>query len=83
LLSDEECRTLCDTYVFLRRAELRLQITQEQTVKAVKVGSKELLAWARSVFPRESGDAAVARFTEEWRTSTGATRQIMERVRDE
>lgn len=83
LLSDEESRVLSDTYVFLRRAELRLQVTQEHVVKAVKAGSKEWVAWTRSLFPEEPNEVATQRFKEQWQTSTQAARRVMERVRDE
>jgi glutamate-ammonia-ligase adenylyltransferase len=82
LLSDEEANALTDTYIFLRRAELRLQITQEQTVKAVKANSKEWTAWARAVFSDETDDSARSRFSEQWQTSTRNARGVMERVRD-
>lgn len=83
LLSGDEARILNETYVFLRRAELRLQVTQEHAVKAVKAGSKEWVAWTRSLFPDESNEVATERFKEQWQTSTQAARRVMERVRDE
>lgn len=81
LLSEEEAAALRETYVFLRRAELRLQITQEGAVKGVKRDSKEFAAWARAVFPGD--DNAAAHFVETWDASTRGARLVMERVRDE
>jgi len=82
LLPAIDAETLRNAYTFLRRAELRLQITQEHAVHSVKHGSKEFAAWARSVFPDEPREVATARFEEEWQQHTGAARKVMERVRD-
>jgi len=82
LLSEEESDVLRDAYVFLRRAELRLQITQEHAARAPSKGSHEWISWARSLFPDEEEEEASAKFEQQWRMSTHAARQVMERVRD-
>jgi glutamate-ammonia-ligase adenylyltransferase len=83
LLADVEAGALRDAYLFLRRAELRLQITQDHSVRAVQRGSKGWTSWARAVFPDEPDEVATARFEEEWQTRTHAARAVMERVREE
>jgi [glutamine synthetase] adenylyltransferase / [glutamine synthetase]-adenylyl-L-tyrosine phosphorylase len=83
LLSDVEAAALRDAYLFLRRAELRLQITQDHNVRAVQRGSKGWTSWARAVFPDEPDEVATARFEAEWQTHTRAARTVMECVRDE
>jgi glutamate-ammonia-ligase adenylyltransferase len=83
LLSEEEAQTLHDGYDFLRRAELRLQITQEHGSSTVKAGTPEFRAWARAIFPEESSDVAMERFEAGWKLHTGSIRAVMERVRDE
>jgi glutamate-ammonia-ligase adenylyltransferase len=83
LLTDAEAAALRDAYLFLRRAELRLQITQDHSVRAVQRGSKGWTSWARAVFPGEPNEIATARFEEEWHLRTRAARSVMERVRDE
>jgi glutamate-ammonia-ligase adenylyltransferase len=82
VLPAADAAVLRDAYTFLRRAELRLQITQEQAVHGVKHNSKEFAAWARSVFPDAQRDEATARFEAEWQQHTSAARKVMERVRD-
>ncbi len=82
LLSPAEANALRDAYTFLRRAELRLQITQEHAGRALRHGTPEWTSWARSIFPDEP-DQAAARFETEWRANTQAARAVMERVRDE
>ena len=82
LLSEHDAKVLRDAYVFLRRAELRLQITQEQAARAPKKESREWISWARSLFPDENEEAASAKFEEQWHMSTHASRQVMEQVRD-
>ena len=72
-----------DAYSVLCCAELRLQITQERSIRAVKRGSQEFKAWARAVFPDEPHEVATARFEEEWQHRTTAARAVMERVREE
>ena len=81
LLSDEEAIHLRDAYVFLRRAELRLQIVHGRSSKALASKSPEFASWARAVFPDES-DAAT-HFESVWKAHTEAARRVMERVRDE
>lgn len=82
LLTSDETAALRDSYYFLRRAELRLQITQESAAGGVKRNSADFIAWARAVFD-EPSDSAATRFESEWRRYTSATRMVMERVRDE
>jgi glutamate-ammonia-ligase adenylyltransferase len=82
LFSDDEAAALRDAYTFLRRAELRLQVTQEQGAKAVRAGTPAFTTWARAVFPDDQ-TSAETRFAEEWKARTSAARAVMQRVRDE
>ena len=82
VLSDDEARVLTDGYVFLRRAELRLQITQEHAPTSVKENASEWKSWARSIFPDVDEATACERFAAEWLDHTQAVRKVMERVRD-
>lgn len=81
LLTPEEACALRDTYIFLRRAELRLQITQGRSIHAVPRDGKAFTAWVRAVYPDEPDQAAIARFDDEWQRRTAAAREVMERVR--
>jgi glutamate-ammonia-ligase adenylyltransferase len=81
LLTEAEFTALQNAYVFLRRAELRLQITQEGGVKAIKTGTTEFEAWARAIYPTD--ESAAERFTEEWTHFTAEARKVFERVRNE
>jgi glutamate-ammonia-ligase adenylyltransferase len=83
VLPPHEADALSAAYTFLRRAELRLQITSEHAIHSVRHDSKEFTAWARAVFPDEPDEAATARFAEEWQRLTAPARAVMERVRDE
>jgi glutamine synthetase adenylyltransferase len=83
LLSDAEAEILEAGYNFLRRAELRLQITQEHGASTVKAGTPEFRSWARAVFPDEASDGAIERFEAGWQHHTTRVRSVMERVRDE
>jgi [glutamine synthetase] adenylyltransferase / [glutamine synthetase]-adenylyl-L-tyrosine phosphorylase len=83
LLSHTEAAALLDAHTFLRRAELRLQLTQDHGGHAARSGSREFRAWARAVFPDETTAVAADRFAAEWHQFTNASRAVMERVRDE
>jgi glutamate-ammonia-ligase adenylyltransferase len=83
LLSAEDAQTLHDGYDFLRRAELRLQITQEHGSATIKAGTPEFRSWTRAIFPEESSEVAMERFEAGWKFHTGRIRAVMERVRDE
>jgi glutamate-ammonia-ligase adenylyltransferase len=82
VLEPADAEALRHAYLFLRRAELRLQITQENAPKVVKRGSPEWTRWARALFPNEPSEVAGERFEEEWKSSTQSVRQVFERVRD-
>jgi glutamate-ammonia-ligase adenylyltransferase len=83
LLSSDEARTLGETYTFLRRAELRLQVTPGTRRQGRESGSKEWVAWTRSLFPRNRTKSRQNASRKQWQTSTQAARRVMERVRDE
>jgi glutamate-ammonia-ligase adenylyltransferase len=83
LLTAEELETLEQTYTWLRRAELRLQIAHEGGAASVKKGSKDATIWARAVFPGLPANEAEARFEAEWNQHTSGSRRIFERIRDE
>lgn len=80
LLSASEAAALLDTHTFLRRAELRLQITQDHAGHAAREGTREFAAWSRAVFPDEQTEVAAERFTAQWHEYTHASRAVMERV---
>ena len=82
VLDDASSQILTNAYIFFRRVELRLQITQENAPRVVKKESPQMLALSRSLFPDESSEVAQERFEEQWKTSTGKVRQVFERVRD-
>ncbi|MDF2440169.1 MAG: hypothetical protein JWN98_1153, partial [Abditibacteriota bacterium] len=82
VLAQDEAQVLLDGYTFLRRAELRLQITQEHAPATVNANSPEWKSWARSIYPDSSEDSAAERFASEWERHTKAVRAVMERVRD-
>jgi glutamate-ammonia-ligase adenylyltransferase len=80
LLSETRAAGLVRAYIFLRRAELRLQVTQEHSIQAVKRDSTEWTAWARSLYPATPD--APEHFAMQWQTHTQTAREIMEMVRD-
>ena len=82
VLDEASANALRDAYIFFRRVELRLQITQENAPRVVKVGSPQMLALSRSLFPDETNEVAQERLEEQWRTSTRSVRSVFERVRD-
>ena len=82
VLDESSARDLANAYIFFRRAELRLQITQENAPRVVKRGSKEFVNLSRALFPDESTAVAQEKFEEQWRSSTRNVRQVFERVRD-
>ncbi len=81
-LSEDETTVLLNAHQFLRRAELRLQLTQEHGGHAVRSGTHEFAAWARAVFPDEATEIAEEKFAVQWQEFTAASRTVMERVRD-
>jgi glutamate-ammonia-ligase adenylyltransferase len=83
LLTPEEETAMHEGYNFLRRAELRLQITQEHGASTVKGGTPEFRAWARAIFPNESSEVAAERFESAWKHHATRVRAVMERVRHE
>ncbi|HEY0076318.1 MAG TPA: putative nucleotidyltransferase substrate binding domain-containing protein, partial [Abditibacteriaceae bacterium] len=82
-LSEAEAEALLDAHTFLRRAELRLQLTQEHGGHALRSGTREFAAWSRAVFPDEPTEVAEERFASQWHQFTLASRAVMERVRSE
>ncbi len=82
VLDVDSADALRDAYVFFRRAELRLQITQENAPRVVKRGSRAFVGLCRSLFPDESSGIASEKFEERWSSSTRSVRKIFERVRD-
>lgn len=83
LLAPAEYETLEAAYLWLRRAELRLQIAREGGAAAVKRTSPDFAIWARAVFPGEPVDVATANFEAAWLHHTNGVRGVFERVRDE
>ena len=83
LISPEEYERLEAAYLWLRRAELRLQIAREGGAAAIKGGSPDFKIWARALFPGLPVDAATSSFAAAWLHHTGNVRQVFERVRDE
>ena len=81
-LSEAEADALLDAHTFLRRAELRLQLTQEHGGHALRSGTREFAAWSRAVFPDEPTAVAEERFALQWHQFTQASRAVMERVRE-
>jgi glutamate-ammonia-ligase adenylyltransferase len=81
-LNEAEAAALLEAHTFLRRAELRLQLTQEHGGHAVRSGTREFAAWSRAVFPDEPTPVAEEHFAEQWHQVTAASRAVMERVRD-
>jgi len=82
VLDEASANDLTNAYLFFRRAELRLQITQENAPRVVKRGSKEFINLSRALFPDESTEVAQEKFEEQWSSSTRCVRQVFERVRD-
>ncbi len=82
-LNEDEKTALLDAHTFLRRAELRLQLTQEHGGHAARSGTREFAAWSRAVFPDEPTKVAEEKFSEQWHSFTQKSRAVMERVRDE
>ena len=82
-LSDAEAAALLEAHTFLRRAELRLQLTQEHGGHAARSGTHEFAAWSRAVFPDEPTEVAEEKFAAQWHGFTQKSRAVMQRVRDE
>ncbi len=83
LLGSDEATALLNAHTFLRRVELRLQLTQDHSGHAARRDSKEFIAWSRAVFPDESTQVATERFESQWHEFTQTVRTVMERVRGE
>ena len=83
LISPTEFEQLELAYIWLRRAELRLQIAREGGASAIKRESPDFSIWARAMFPGVPIDEAKARFESAWLQHTSNVRRIFERVRDE
>ena len=82
VLDEASANALRDAYIFFRRVELRLQITQENAPRVVKKSSPQMLALSRSLFPDESNEVAQEKLEEQWRSSTRSVRNVFHRVRD-
>ena len=83
LISAVEFDELELAYLWLRRAELRLQIAREGGTAAIKASSPDFAIWARATFPGVPIDEATTRFERAWKQHTGNVRRIFERVRAE
>ena len=83
LISPTDFEQLELAYIWLRRAELRLQIAREGGASAIKRESPDFTIWARATFPGVPVDEAKTRFESAWTEHTGNVRRIFERVRDE
>ncbi|HVF84932.1 MAG TPA: putative nucleotidyltransferase substrate binding domain-containing protein, partial [Abditibacteriaceae bacterium] len=82
VLDEASAQDLTNAYLFFRRAELRLQITQENAPRVVKRGSKEFINLSRALFPDERTAVAQEKFEEQWSLSAQNVRAIFARVRD-
>ncbi len=83
LISSTDFEQLELAYIWLRRAELRLQIAREGGASVIKRESPDFTIWARATFPGVPIDEAKARFESAWTQHTSNVRRIFERVRDE
>lgn len=83
LISPAEFEQLELAYLWLRRAELRLQIAREGGASAIKRESPDFTIWARATFPGVPEVEAKSRFETAWERHTSNVRRIFERVRDE
>ena len=82
LISPREWDDLEAAYLWLRRAELRLQIARENGAAAIARASEDFTIWARAMFPGLAVEEAQARFEATWRAHTDNVRRVFERVRD-
>ena len=82
LLPEDDALALLDAHTFLRRAELRLQVTQERSAGAVKAGTPQFAHWARSVYSEASSQEATEQFSAAWGHYTEAAHRAFERVRE-
>lgn len=73
---------LQQAYTFFRRAELRLQISQDHARSAVRRDSPEFIIWARAATGAADPAAAVELFAGSWGEHAARVRAIMEYVRD-
>ena len=83
LISPDDFEQLELAYLWLRRAELRLQIAREGGAAAIKRDAADFTIWARAMFPGVPVDEAKARFESAWTQHTSNVRQIFERIREE
>ena len=82
LISADDFEALEMAYLWLRRAELRLQIAREGGAAAIKRDAADFTIWARAMFPGVPVDEAKARFETAWSQHTSGVRRVFERVRD-
>ena len=82
LISADDFERLELAYLWLRRAELRLQIAREGGAAAIKRGAADFTVWARAMFPGVPIEEAKARFESAWSQHTSGVRAVFERVRD-
>ena len=83
LISPADFEAMELAYLWLRRAELRLQIAREGGAAAIKRDAPDFTIWARAMFPGVPIDEAKERFENAWAQHTSHVRRIFERVRDE
>ena len=83
LISAEDFEQIEMAYLWLRRAELRLQIAREGGAAAIKRDAPDFAIWARAMLPGVPIDEAKARFESAWTQHTANVRRVFERVRDE
>jgi glutamate-ammonia-ligase adenylyltransferase len=82
VLDEASANALHEAYIFFRRVELRLQITQENAPRVVKKESPQFVALSRSLFPDEANEVAQEKLEEQWTSSTRCVRAVFENVRD-
>lgn len=82
LLAGVEFHALMGAYDWFRRAQLRLQIAQDNAPSSINRGSNDFQVWARAVLPTQPEEEAPVVFEETWRVHAQNVRMIFERVRD-
>ncbi len=82
LISADDFERLEMAYLWLRRAELRLQIAREGGAAAIKRDAPDFTTWARAMFPGVPIEEAKTRFEAAWIQHTSHVRRLFERVRD-
>ena len=83
LISAREFEDLELAYLWLRRAELRLQIAREGGAAGIARASSDFKIWTRALFPGLPEGEAAARFESAWARHTAPVRRVFERVRAE